>query len=156
MGHPAKLPAVEWLVADHVSKLQRSQIMSRIRGKNTRPELIVRSFLHKHGFRYRLHVAALPGKPDILLPKFRTAVFVHGCFWHGHSNCKRSSLPSTRRELWKKKISGNSRRDRRSLSALRSKGWKPIILWECQIGKGEERLHRSLKNLFRMRQCLVH
>lgn len=106
--------------------------MSGIRGKDTKPEMIVRRALHKAGFRYRLHVKDLPGKPDIVLPKYRTVIFVHGCFWHKH-NCKYFKWPKTRPDFWKEKIEGNVERDKKHLSMISSMGWKSLIIWECEI-----------------------
>ena len=105
-------------MADVHSKETRSYNMSRIKSKNTKPEMLVRQFLHKTGFRYRLHVKDLPGKPDILLPKYKTVIFVHGCFWHGHEGCKYSALPKTRREWWENKIKGNCLKDQDDLKKL--------------------------------------
>ena len=119
-------------MADVFSKTVRSEIMGRIRGVNTRPEILVRSFLHTRGFRFRLHAKALPGKPDIVLPRYKTVIFVHGCFWHGHTDCKRSALPSTRRGFWSRKIDGNKMRDREQIRALRSLGWRVVVIWECE------------------------
>lgn len=107
--------------------------MSRIRSKDTKPELIVRSFLHKKGFRFRLHVKKLPGKPDIVLPKYRTVIFVHGCFWHGHKNCKYFVLPKTRTRWWLKKINGNIANDQKKIALLKKLGWRVIQLWECKL-----------------------
>ena len=109
--------------------------MSGIRGKNTKPEIIVRSLLHDMGYRFRLHRKDLPGKPDIVLPKWRTAVFVNGCYWHGHKKCDLFRLPKSRTEFWKEKIEGNRDRDRRNYSALLKKGWKTVVIWECAISK---------------------
>lgn len=106
--------------------------MAAIKGKNTKPELLVRSWLHKNGFRFRLHRKDLPGTPDIVLPKYRTVIFVHGCFWHRHG-CSNSVMPSARREFWHQKLSTNVLRDRRSRLALRREGWRVIVLWECQL-----------------------
>lgn len=110
----------------------RSRNMQAIRGKNTSPELLLRKLLFSRGFRYRLHVKNLPGTPDIVLPKHRTAIFVHGCFWHGH-DCHLFTLPQTRRDFWTAKISTNQQRDQRDISALRSAGWRVICVWECAI-----------------------
>jgi DNA mismatch endonuclease, patch repair protein len=118
--------------------------MSAIRGKNTKPEMRVRSFLHRAGLRFRLHRADLPGKPDIVLPGRSVAIFVHGCFWHWHG-CKYSVWPKTRAEFWREKIMGNVQRDRRHVRALRRIGWRPITVWECQTSA--EQLDRLLKEL---------
>jgi DNA mismatch endonuclease, patch repair protein len=119
-------------MADIVDVATRSRMMSGIRGKNTNPEMIVRRILHAAGFRYRLHDKKLPGKPDIVLPKCKTVIFVHGCFWHGHM-CKKFKWPSTRPEWWREKIEGNFARDRRHVSELQSLGWRAITVWECEL-----------------------
>jgi len=120
-------------MADVHSKETRSYNMSRIRSKDTKPELLVRRFLHKNGFRYRLHVKDLPGKPDIVLPKYKTVVFIHGCFWHGHEGCKYFVVPKTRTEWWLNKIGNNTTNDLNSENQLKNAGWKIIKLWECEI-----------------------
>lgn len=106
--------------------------MSRISGKNTKPELTVRSLLHKMGYRFRLHKSDLPGKPDITLPKYKKVIFVHGCFWHGHKGCKRSKLPDTNRGFWEKKIHSNVERDQKNTALLIEKGWGVKVIWGCQ------------------------
>jgi len=120
-------------MADVHSKETRSYNMSRIRSKDTKPELLVRRFLHKNGFRYRLHVKDLPGKPDIVLPKYKTVIFVHGCFWHGHQGCKYFVVPKTRTEWWLHKIGTNSAKDSVAESRLATAGWKILKLWECEL-----------------------
>lgn len=107
--------------------------MSRIKGKDTKPEMLVRKFLHANGFRYRLHVKDLPGKPDIVLPKYKTVIFVHGCFWHGHEGCKYSALPQTRTEWWQRKIDSNILNDNKAAEALTKAGWKIITVWTCDL-----------------------
>lgn len=107
--------------------------MSRVRAKDTGPEMVVRRHLHKHGLRYVLHDKRLPGKPDLVFPSRRTVVFVHGCFWHAHAGCKRATLPSTRAEFWAEKIGGNVVRDQRAEASLVSLGWRVITLWQCEI-----------------------
>lgn len=107
--------------------------MSRIKGKDTKPELLVRRFLHAHGFRYRLHVKDLPGKPDIVLPKYKTVIFVHGCFWHGHEGCPYFVVPKTRTEWWVEKIGKNQENDLKKQIAIKNEGWNVIELWECQL-----------------------
>jgi DNA mismatch endonuclease, patch repair protein len=111
----------------------RSYNMSQIKGKNTKPEMLVRKFLFSKGFRYRVHVKTLPGKPDIVLPKYKTVIFIHGCFWHGHDNCKYFVIPKTRTEWWLSKINSNKRNDAKSIALLRKEQWKIIILWECEL-----------------------
>jgi len=124
-------------LADVVDPATRSRMMSGIRGKNTKPELLIRKALHARGFRYRLH-CDLPGKPDICLPKHRAVIFVHGCFWHGHG-CHLFKWPSTRPEFWRAKIDRNREVDRRSTTMLLEAGWRVGILWECGL-KGRDRL----------------
>ena len=123
----------------------RSYNMSRIRGKNTKPELQVRKYLHAHGFRYKLYDKTLPGKPDIVLPKYKTAIFIHGCFWHGHKGCKYFVVPKTRTEWWLNKINSNIANDTKAVKALRKEGWKIINLWECDLRF--PKLERALSSL---------
>lgn len=118
---------------DKLTKERRSWNMSRIRAKNTKPEVFVRSMLHRMGYRFRIHPKELPGKPDIILPKYQTAVFVHGCFWHGHENCKDFSPPKTRAEWWLNKINGNKKKDIDSITQLEKLGWQVVIIWECEL-----------------------
>ena len=120
-------------MADVHTKAQRSYNMSRIKGKNTKPEMLVRKFLHFHGFRYKLHDKTLPGKPDIVLPKYRTVIFVHGCFWHGHENCKYYVIPKTRTDWWVNKIDKNILNDLKVEKILKNEGWKIIKIWECSL-----------------------
>lgn len=115
--------------------------MSGIRGKNTRPELEIRKALFGKGFRYRLHVRNLPGKPDIVFPKHKAVLFVHGCFWHGH-HCPLFKLPSTRRKFWQTKISRNRRNDSAAIKEVRARGWRVGVIWECSL-KGPHRLERG-------------
>lgn len=118
---------------EKISPEIRSRMMAGIRGKNTRPEMTVRSFLHQRGIRFRLHGHGLPGKPDVVLPRWNAIVFVHGCFWHGHIGCRYFKLPKTREEFWKTKIHGNSRRDSVAVDLLREAGWRVAIIWECAL-----------------------
>jgi DNA mismatch endonuclease (patch repair protein) len=111
----------------------RSFNMSRIKAKDTKPELLVRRFLFAQGFRYRLHVKTLPGKPDIVLPKYKTVIFIHGCFFHGHEGCRYFKVPATRTEWWLDKIEGNKRRDFEAEQKLTELGWKVITVWECEL-----------------------
>src|SRR5690606_37354154 len=131
----------------------RSYNMSRIRGKDTKPEIIVRKFLHGHGYRYRLHDKKLPGKPDLVLKKYQTVVFIHGCFWHGHESCKYFVVPKTRTEFWLNKINGNRKKDAESISALKKQGWKVTTVWECELkrDKRESKL-KSLIKEFKSKQ----
>lgn len=120
-------------MADTVSKEKRSDIMSHVTGKETKPEIIVRKYLFARGLRYRKNVKRLPGTPDIVLPKYKTAVFVNGCFWHGHKGCKYSHLPSTNFEYWEKKIADNIERDERKKRELEGLGYRVLIIWQCQL-----------------------
>lgn len=117
---------------DIVNSVTRSRMMSGIRGKNTSPELLIRKALHSRGFRYRIHPSELPGKPDLLLPKFNAAIFIHGCFWHGH-DCRYFKTPKTRTEFWLNKIESNKVRDQKQIKALSSLGWRVLVVWECAI-----------------------
>ena len=119
-------------MTDKVDSKTRSRMMRSVRTANTTPELTVWRFLHRQGFRYRLHVKDLPGKLDIVLPKYKTAIFVNGCFWHGH-DCPKGKLPSTNRSFWQKKIDANRQRDQRDASLLRKGHWKVEVIWECKI-----------------------
>jgi DNA mismatch endonuclease, patch repair protein len=121
-------------MADVHDKETRSYNMSKIKGKDTKPEIVVRKFLHANGFRYRLHVKNLPGKPDIVLPKYRAVIFVHGCFWHGHEGCKKAELPRTKTEWWKNKIDGNVENDKKAFKSLIEQGWKVAEVWGCTLG----------------------
>ena len=120
-------------MADVHNSKTRSFNMSRIKAKDTQPEWLVRKFLHTNGFRYSLHKKTLPGKPDIVLPKYKTIIFIHGCFWHGHGNCKYFVVPKTRTEWWVKKINTNKANDAKAVKALKKEGWKVIIVWECKL-----------------------
>ena len=136
-------------MADVHTKEIRSYNMSRIKGKNTKPEMLVRKFLYANGFRYKLHDKSLPGKPDIVLPKYKTVIFVNGCFWHGHTNCKYFVVPKTRTEWWLNKINGNIANDAKAAKALKKEAWKIINLWECNLKgvKGEKTLQKLLKKI---------
>ena len=111
----------------------RSYNMSQISGKDTKPEMMVRKFLHANGFRYRLHVKDLPGKPDLVLPKYNSVIFVHGCFWHAHEGCKYFKIPKTRTEWWENKLLGNRERDEKHVRQLKDLGWNVIVVWECEL-----------------------
>ncbi|AAS97315.1 very short patch repair endonuclease [Nitratidesulfovibrio vulgaris] len=124
-------------MADIVDSATRSRMMSGIKGRNTKPERLVRSYLHAAGFRFRLHRKDLPGCPDIVLPRYRAIIFVHGCFWHRHEGCNLASFPATRVDFWESKFAANVERDRRNETALAEAGWRVIIIWECQIRAGE-------------------
>lgn len=114
--------------------------MSRIHSRNTKPERQVRSLLHKAGYRFRLHSKKLPGTPDIVLPKYRTVIFVHGCFWHRHIDCANATIPKTRPEFWKSKFKATAERDRKKTEELRLAGWRVIIVWECDLRKDAQAL----------------
>ena len=131
---------------DRLSKERRSWNMAQIRGRNTKPEVLVRSVLHRKGFRFRLHGKGLPGRPDIVLPKYRAVIFVHGCFWHRHRGCKNCTTPTNNREFWVAKLEGNAGRDRRHRSALRRIGWRVLTVWECETEEAgfAERLAKRL------------
>ena len=129
---------------DTISKEQRSKMMSKIRGKNTKPEVALRKLLYSSGFRYRIHPANLPGKPDIFLPKFKLAIFVNGCFWHGHTNCKIAHIPKSNSDFWKNKITRNRIRDAKNAMALRKQQIKPLIVWECQLAKHQEGILKQI------------
>lgn len=118
---------------DTVSKKKRSEIMSHITGKETKPEIIVRKYLFAQGLRYRKNVKQLPGTPDIVIHKYKATIFVNGCFWHGHENCKFSRLPSTNVAYWENKIYANIERDKRKISELENLGYKVLIIWQCQL-----------------------
>lgn len=119
--------------------------MSHIRSKDTKPEVLVRRFLFAHGFRFRLHRKDLPGKPDIVLSKYKTVIFINGCFWHGHQDCKYSTIPETNREFWENKIKGNIQRDKETYSQLAELGWNVIEIWQCQLKPKTK--DRTLQNL---------
>jgi DNA mismatch endonuclease, patch repair protein len=118
---------------DTLSKDKRSWNMSRIRSKDTKPEKLVRSVLHRMGYRFRLHVKELPGNPDVVLPRYHTVIFVHGCFWHRHTGCKYAYQPKTRIEFWNRKFEQNVRADERASHELHERGWRVITLWECEL-----------------------
>ncbi len=124
-------------MADRLSKEERSELMSHIRSTNTKPEVALRRALWRRGFRYRVNVKNLPGSPDIVLPKHRTVVFVHGCFWHGHNGCKEFTVPKTNTEFWVKKVARNQERDQEVWRKLEAKGWSVVIVWECELVKAK-------------------
>lgn len=117
---------------DTVSKQKRSEIMSKVKRKNTKPEILIRKALFAKGFRYRVNVKALPGTPDIVLKKYRTIILVHGCFWHGH-DCKYGKIPATNTEFWKEKQERNKERDKRTIEELETSGWRVFVVWECEV-----------------------
>lgn len=134
-------------MSDVHSQQVRSYNMSRIKGSDTRPEIAVRRYLHSKGLRYRLHAGKLAGKPDIVLKKYKTVIFVNGCFWHGHQNCRKAVIPKTRTEWWTEKISRNMERDAKAISELTLKGWSVIVVWECSLTKKQKEL--TLEKLYR-------
>jgi DNA mismatch endonuclease, patch repair protein len=135
-------------MVDHLNKSARSINMSKIRSTNTNPEMIVRTMLYNEGFRYRLHVKGLPGTPDIVLTKYHSIIFVHGCFWHHHKKCKRSNMPKSNVAYWSNKISRNELRDRKNIILLKSSGWKVFVVWECET-KNTVRLRKKLTALLK-------
>lgn len=126
------------------SETKRSEVMSKIRGKNTKPEMILRSALFKHGFRFRVHRKDLPGIPDIVLPKYHSVIFVNGCFWHYHQDCKEGRIPSTNAEFWKEKLIRNKKKDSDNILALKQEGWNVFVIWECEIEKKFEVIFEKL------------
>lgn len=134
-------------MADIHSKKVRSYNMSRIRSGDTKPEMLVRKFLHANGYRYKLHEKKMPGKPDIVLPKYKTIIFIHGCFWHGHANCKYYVVPKTRTQWWLDKINRNITNDKKAVKALKKEGWRLITIWECKLKPAK--LSKTLSSLLR-------
>lgn len=136
-------------MTDRISKERRSWNMSRIKGKNTKPEILLRSLLHRAGYRFRLHLPHLPGKPDLVLPKYKTVIFVHGCFWHRHKGCYSVYTPKTRIEFWQDKFNATMERDNRKQAELEKEGWRVIIVWECELKSSEDeiisRIEQQLK-----------
>lgn len=123
------------MIVDNISKEERSRVMRLVKQKNTKPEMIVRSFLHRNGLRYRLHDRSLPGKPDLVFRKYKTIVFVNGCFWHGHKSisCRFARIPKSNIEFWVNKISANSKNDAKNFKLLKRLGWQVLVIWECQL-----------------------
>jgi DNA mismatch endonuclease (patch repair protein) len=132
---------------DVLTPEQRRRTMAAVKSQNTKPELVVRRLLHAAGYRFRLHRKDLPGKPDIVLPKYRTVVFVHGCFWHQHSGCKAASRPASRQEYWEAKLDRNVSRDVSNQAQLEALGWHVIVVWECEIKAREVLLQRLTRAL---------
>jgi len=120
-------------VVDTFTKEKRSEIMSKVRATNTKPETVVRKWLHRNGYRFRLHGKELPGKPDIVLPKHKTVINVHGCFWHRHQGCKHATTPQSNTDYWEGKFKRNIERDRANKNQLEDAGWKVIVIWECEV-----------------------
>jgi DNA mismatch endonuclease (patch repair protein) len=135
-------------MADRITRSQRSHVMRSVGRKDTGPEILVRSMLHQAGFRFRKNVRALPGSPDVVLPKYGAVVFVHGCFWHQHAGCRRATRPASRRDYWDAKLARNVERDRQNARRLRDAGWKVLVVWECETADAAAliaRLERSLR-----------
>jgi DNA mismatch endonuclease (patch repair protein) len=123
-------------MTDKITSEERSRVMARVRSRDTTPEKRVRSWLHRKGYRFRLHREDLPGCPDIVLPKYKTAIFVHGCFWHRHEGCKRASMPEAHKDYWLTKFERNVVRDERVQQELRDQGWQVVVVWECETREG--------------------
>jgi len=132
---------------DKLTRSQRSALMARIKGKNTMPEMLVRSAAHRLGLRFSLHRKDLKGSPDIVFPKHHTVVFVHGCFWHQHAGCRRASVPTSRADYWKAKLARNKERDAQAAVELKAAGWRVAVIWECDV-KNADKLNAKLKRLF--------
>jgi DNA mismatch endonuclease, patch repair protein len=120
-------------MSDNLTAEQRRRAMARVQQKNTKPEIIIRSLLHGLGYRFRLHNKKLSGTPDIVLPKYKTVIFVHGCFWHQHEGCRKSNRPTSNVEYWNTKLDRNIKRDAKNVEALKESGWNPILVWECEL-----------------------
>jgi DNA mismatch endonuclease, patch repair protein len=129
---------------DPLTRRERSERMALVKSKDTWPELVVRKAVWRLGFRYRLHAANVPGKPDIVLPRFRSAIFVHGCFWHRHHGCARTRLPKTRTDFWTRKFASNVARDRSVRARLARRGWRSLVIWEC-VSEDSSSLDRRLR-----------
>lgn len=141
-------------MADKMTPSQRHYCMSRIRSKATKPELLVRHWLWSHGYRYRLNVKSVPGKPDIVLRKYRTAIFVNGCFWHGHEGCSLYSVPKSNTDFWIAKVQRNRERDQQQYKALHDAGWQVIVIWECQLKS--DKIDDTMRNVEHMlSMCLL-
>lgn len=133
---------------DRLTSARRSWLMSRVRGRHTKPEVAVRRIVFGLGYRYRLHDSKLPGKPDLVLARHRKTIFVHGCFWHGHRGCRYGKLPKSRTHFWKEKITGNRARDRRTIRKLEKLEWKTLIIWQCEL-KRPEKLVRKIDDFLK-------
>jgi|LGVC01.1.fsa_nt_gb DNA mismatch endonuclease (patch repair protein) len=137
-------------MVDVFSQKKRSEIMQKIGAKHSKPEKYVRSIVHRMGYRFRLHRKDLPGKPDMVFPKYRKVIFVHGCFWHGHEGCPRAKRPSSNKKFWSEKLKKNIERDKKNQEKLNKMDWDYIIIWQCQIKKGrEEELCQTLTNFLK-------
>lgn len=141
-------------MSDIFTKQKRSNIMSKISGKETKPEILVRKYLFSKGFRYRKNVKELSGKPDIVLPKYKTVIFVHGCFWHKHT-CKAGNPPTSNIEFWSKKLKKNAERDIKNYSELKSKGWRVVVIWQCEINNIKRRNTRLNSLLMELKELKI-
>lgn len=140
---------------DIMTLQERSERMSRVRNKDTKPEKVVRSLLHRLGFRFRLHDKKLPGKPDIVLPRHEKVIFVHGCFWHRHGVCRALSIPENNPDFWRRKFESNVKRDREKLTALREAGWDVLVVWECET-KDHDELRKVLRSFMKRKARRGH
>ncbi len=138
-------------MADIVSRSKRREMMSSVKQRHTKPEIIVRKLLHRLGYRFRLHSKKLPGTPDIVLPKYKAVIFVHGCFWHQHEGCRKSRRPTSNVEFWNEKLDRNIARDKQKESELKKSGWKILTVWDCEI-KDEEALIKKVKKFLRIKK----
>lgn len=138
-------------MVDSLTPERRSWNMSRIRNRDTKPELLLRSRLHRAGLRFRVHRRDLPGSPDIVLPKYSTVIFVHGCYWHRHKGCKNATTPSTRTDFWEAKFADNLRRDEQNIQALKDAGWQPLVVWECELKRDPDRVLKDIEKKLRER-----
>jgi len=145
-----KYSKYQYVMADVFSPAKRAQVMAQIKSRNTKPERMVRSLLHRMGYRFRLHRSDLPGKPDIVLPRYQAVVFVHGCFWHRHQDCKYAYTPKSRTEFWINKLELNRLRDQKNAEALRAQGWRVFVLWECEL-KSIEQVVQKLDSFLKRR-----
>ncbi|GBD97444.1 MAG TPA: DNA mismatch endonuclease Vsr [Nitrospirae bacterium] len=127
------------------SKKKRSEVMSRIRSKNTKPEIFVRSMIHNMGYRFRIHRRDLPGCPDLVFPKYRSIIFVQGCFWHLHKGCRDGTIPKTDHEKWKAKLERNVMRDKQNFKKLKDMGWKVLVIWECEVEKKIDKVEKKVR-----------
>ena len=139
-------------MADIFTKAKRSWNMSRIKGKNTKPELLLRSLLHRIGFRFRLHDKKLPGKPDIVLPRYKTVIFVNGCFWHRHSGCGYAYTPKSRQEFWSGKFEATVKRDKEKKEKLEEEGWGVIVVWECELKKNADKMADKISSMIKKKK----
>ena len=139
-------------MADILTREKRSWNMSRIKGKDTKPELLLRKLLHRRGFRFRLHDKKLPGKPDIVLPRYRTVIFVNGCFWHRHPGCRYSYTPKSRQEFWLSKFEATVKRDKEKEEKLKTDGWNVIVVWECELKKNPDKMADRISSRIKERR----